>query len=235
MTSGPWSGVRVVELSGLTSAYATRMWAALGAEVVVVEPAGGHALRGLPPFAPGHEGPDVSLWWAFFGQGKRSVVAEPGSDDYTRLVASADVVISDVDPALGSPQPAHERQVVVAISPFGLSGPRRGWKGSELVAWASSGLAHTIGFPDRPPVSAATPVQFASHVTSLYALECRDARPAVRAPNRPGSSRRPLDAGMLPVVRAGDGRAAVPRRPCAPAAARQPARGDSTVGLVPER
>ena len=80
--AGPWSGVRVVELTGLTGAYATRMWAALGAEVVVVEPPEGHVLRHLPPFAPGHDGPDASLWWAFFAQGKRSVVAEPGSDEY---------------------------------------------------------------------------------------------------------------------------------------------------------
>ena len=27
--AGPWAGVRVVELTGLTGAYATRLWAAL--------------------------------------------------------------------------------------------------------------------------------------------------------------------------------------------------------------
>src|SRR5205823_11423317 len=104
------------------------------------------------------------------GQGKRSVVAERGSAQYDLVVASADVVITDVDPAVGAPSPAHERQVVVAVSPFGLSGPRLGWKGSELVAWASSGITYTVGFPDRPPLGVATPVQFASHLTSLYAL-----------------------------------------------------------------
>jgi benzylsuccinate CoA-transferase BbsE subunit len=170
MTAGPWSGVRVVELTGLTGAYATRMWAALGAEVIVAEPPGGHLLRHLPPFAPGVDGSEASLWWAFFAQGKRSVVAEAGSDDLARLLESADVVITDVDPALGPPDLAHERQVVVAVSPFGLTGPRQDWKGSELVAWASSGLAYTFGFPDRPPVAAATAVQFAAHVTSLFAV-----------------------------------------------------------------
>jgi benzylsuccinate CoA-transferase BbsE subunit len=181
---GPWSGVRVVEETGLTGAYATRMWAALGADVVVVEPPGGHLLRHLPPFAPGHEGPDASLWWAFFAQGKRSVVAEPGSDEHARLVASADVVIGDVDPASESPRPATDRQVFVAVSPFGLTGPRQGWKGSELVAWASSGIAYTVGFPHRPPVGLATPVQFAAHVTSLYALNA--AMLALRGMRRTG-------------------------------------------------
>ena len=163
--NGPWSGIRVVELTGLTGAYATRIWAALGADVVVAEPADGHVLRHLPPFAPGHDGPDASLWWAFFGQGKRSVVAPPGSAARDELLATADVVIAD-----GELVPAHDRQVVVAVTPFGLTGPRRDWKGSELVAWASSGIAVTTGFPERPPVCPATPVQFAAHVTSLYAV-----------------------------------------------------------------
>ncbi len=60
--SGPWSGVRVLELTGLTGAYATRLWAALGAEVVVAEPPSGHSLRHMAPFAG-----DESLWWAYFG------------------------------------------------------------------------------------------------------------------------------------------------------------------------
>jgi crotonobetainyl-CoA:carnitine CoA-transferase CaiB-like acyl-CoA transferase len=169
--SGPWEGLRVVELTGLTGAYATRMWAALGAEVIVAEPEDGHLLRHLPPFAPGVDGPDASLWWAFFGQGKRSVVAPAGSAARDALVASADVVITDVDPAVDVPAPAHDGQVVVAVSPFGLTGPRRGWRGSELVAWASAGIGITIGFPERPPVCPATPVQFAAHVTSLFAVD----------------------------------------------------------------
>ena len=51
VTGGPWAGIRVVELTGLTGAYATRIWAGLGADVVVAEPAEGHVLRHLPPFA----------------------------------------------------------------------------------------------------------------------------------------------------------------------------------------
>ena len=182
--AGPWAGVRVVELTGLTGAYATRLWAALGAEVVVVEPAEGHPLRHLPPFAPGHEGSEASLWWAFFAQGKRSAVAEAGSDAYDRIVASADVVIADVAGGRDAPRPAHERQVVVAVSAFGRTGPRRAWRGSELVAWASSGLAYTFGFPDRPPVALAPVVQFAAHVTSLFAVNA--AMLALRGVRRTG-------------------------------------------------
>ena len=180
--SGPWGGVRVVELTGLTGAYATRIWAGLGADVVVAEPADGHVLRHLPPYAPGAD--RESLWWTFFGQGKRSVVAPPGSAARDELLATADVVIADVAPDAGAPEPAHERQVVVAVSPFGLNGPRHDWKGSELIAWASAGIGITIGFPDRPPLAPATPVQFAAHVTSLYAVNA--AMLALRGVKRTG-------------------------------------------------
>lgn len=177
--SGPWSGVRVLELTGLTGAYATRLWAALGAEVVVAEPPSGHQLRHLPPFA-GEE----SLWWAYFAQGKRSVVAEPDSPALQRLLDWADVVIGDVDPTTGPLTPAHDRQVVVGVSPFGSTGPRRTWKGSELIGWASAGIAFTMGFPDRAPVGLAPIVQFGAHVTSLNAVN--GAMLALRAARRSG-------------------------------------------------
>ena len=186
VSAGPWAGLRVLELSGLTGAYASRMWAALGADVVVAEPDDGHLLRRLPPFAPGHEGSaEGSLWWAYFGQGKRSVIAPPGSAARAELLAAADVVLTDVDPATDEPAAAHDTQVVVAISPFGLHGPRRGWKGSELVAWASSGIGTTIGFPERAPVCPATPVQFAAHLASMFAVNAAMlARRAVRTTGR---------------------------------------------------
>ena len=168
MSAGPWAGVRVVEASGLTGAYATRMWAALGAEVIVAEPPAGHPLRHLAPFAADAE--RTSLWWAYFGQGKTSVIVEPGSPQYQDLLASADVVITDVDPSVSPPTLARPDQIIVAISPFGLTGPRRGWKGSELIGWASSGLAYTFGFPDRPPLAPALPAQIGAHIASLYAV-----------------------------------------------------------------
>lgn len=165
----PWSGLKVLELEGLCSAYATRLWAALGAEVVVMEDRTGHPYRHREPFAPGHGAPEGSLWWSFLGQGKRSVVVEPDGPDADRLLEAADVVIGDWDPRRGSPVRRRPDQVWVAISPFGLTGPRADWRGSDLVAWSSAGLAFQVGFPDRPPVALSI-LQFASHVTAMHAV-----------------------------------------------------------------
>src|SRR5688572_15851328 len=129
----PWSGLRVLDRGGLCTAYATRLWAALGAEVAVLEPPQGHPYRHLPPFAPGTAAPEGSLWWAYLGQNKRSVVAEPGSETERRLIETADVVLVEPAPGERTALPSTTDRVVVSVTPFGLRGPRANWSGSDLV------------------------------------------------------------------------------------------------------
>lgn len=179
--SQPLEGIRVVELAGLAGGYGTMLLAGLGAEVVVVEPPAGHVLRHLPPFAPGVAPPESGLWFAAFAAGKRSVVLDVDGDagraQLRGLLATADIVVEDrgVDhwEALGlgrvSLAADNPGLVWVSVTPFGLTGPKRAWKGSNLVAWAASGVLYTVGFPDRPPVVPAGQAQLGHHVASLCA------------------------------------------------------------------
>ncbi|HET9862858.1 MAG TPA: CoA transferase [Steroidobacteraceae bacterium] len=50
---------------------------------------------------------------------------------------------------------ANPRLVHVSVSTFGSSGPRRDWRGSELVASAMGGILRLCGDVDRPPVKEA--------------------------------------------------------------------------------
>jgi crotonobetainyl-CoA:carnitine CoA-transferase CaiB-like acyl-CoA transferase len=50
---------------------------------------------------------------------------------------------------------ANPRLVHVSVSTFGSHGPRRGWRGSELVASAMGGILRLCGDVDRPPVKEA--------------------------------------------------------------------------------
>ncbi len=178
---GPWSGNRVVDLTGLAGAYGTRLLAALGAEVIKMEPPGGDPMRTYAPHAPGVDGPESGLWWAFLSAGKKSVVIDRSSADgeaqLAALLATADVVLDD-SPAGLQDRPVSGYSAVrvanpatswIAITPFGLTGPRRDWTTSDLVAWASCGLASTIGFADSPPLAPAAPVQLAMHFTAVNA------------------------------------------------------------------
>ena len=71
-------GIRVLDLSNRASgAWCTRLLADFGADVVLVEPPEGHALRRIGPFADDHS----SIPAAYLLANKRSLVLEaPASD-----------------------------------------------------------------------------------------------------------------------------------------------------------
>ena len=93
---GPYEGVTVVDTTGLTGAYATRLFAGLGAEVIHLEPPQGSALRRLTPFVESVDPPENSLWWNYLAMGTRSVVIEPeDTESLERLISQADVVFED--------------------------------------------------------------------------------------------------------------------------------------------
>ena len=74
--SGPLDGLRVVELASEHAALAGKMLGDLGADVIVVEPPGGHASRTYGPFADDVDDPERSLWWWNYNTSKRGVVLD---------------------------------------------------------------------------------------------------------------------------------------------------------------
>jgi crotonobetainyl-CoA:carnitine CoA-transferase CaiB-like acyl-CoA transferase len=174
--AAPLSGIRVVDLVDVEGAYATRLLAGLGAEVIKVEPPGGHRTRKLAPFAR-----EVSLWFAYFGAGKRSVVIDldtpAGREQLRQLVGTADVVIESWAPGKLAERDIdhHElrkqnpRLIWAALTPFGQTGPRRNWKSSDMLAWASSGVLLATGFPGQAPLNPGGPADIALHLASLQA------------------------------------------------------------------
>lgn len=96
------AGLRVVELAHERTALAGKLLADMGAEVIAVEPPGGAATRRYEPFLDDQPDPETSLWWWHYNTSKRSLVldldTEEGVDDFTALVASADVVIEGQPP-----------------------------------------------------------------------------------------------------------------------------------------
>ena len=171
--AGPYSGLRVVDTTGLAGAYATRLFAGLGAEVIRLEPPDGSPLRSLAPFAESIAPPENSLWWSYLAMGTRSVVIEPGDNDsLAQILSSADVIFEDRLPedSLIDPDLLPDTTVRTSIVPFGLTGPKRSWKSSNLVAWAASGVLYATGFRDRAPVAPAGHVQLALHASAASAL-----------------------------------------------------------------
>ncbi len=148
------SGIRVLDLADRSGALAGKLLAGLGADVVLVEPPAGSALRAIPPFLHGGVDPERSLFFWFYAAGKRSLVLDP--DDAAgldRLAAAADVVVETGWPGRADELRAcHPHLVVASITPFGRSGPYAAWRASDTVAQAIGGLAYVNGHADGPPL-----------------------------------------------------------------------------------
>ena len=74
--AGPLAGLRVVEVASTHAAFAGKLMADLGADVVVVEPPGGHPSRDHGPFLDDEPGPERSLYWWHYNTSKRGVVLD---------------------------------------------------------------------------------------------------------------------------------------------------------------
>src|SRR4051812_39036659 len=96
------AGLRVVELASAHAAMAGKLLGDLGAEVVLVEPPGGHPSRWYGPFAGDEPGLESSLWWHHYNTSKLGVVIdradERGRRQLRMLLESADVVLEGEEP-----------------------------------------------------------------------------------------------------------------------------------------
>ena len=176
--AGPLDGIRVVDIADRPGAFAARLLADLGADVIKVEPPAGDPVRHQGPYWRDRPHPEGSLGFWFYNAGKRSLVLDLDTDDgrerLGRLLRRADVVIETRPPArldaigLGCAalERLNPRLVHAAISPFGESGPHAGWRTSELVAQAVSGMLYVSGIPGAPPI--ATAGTQAYHSTGVY-------------------------------------------------------------------
>ncbi|MCZ8381015.1 CoA transferase [Mycobacterium sp. CPCC 205372] len=161
------ASLRVLDAGDADSAGIGRMYADLGADVLMIEPPGGSADREARPSTAGS-----SIAFAVHNANKRSVVLDPQSPaDRTRfadLLADADIVV-DSGPrsrleAFGLPQATVAARwphlVVLSVSDFGATGPRAAWRATDPVLYAlSTALSRsgpTSGEPVLPPVGLAS-------------------------------------------------------------------------------
>ena len=183
----PLTGVVVVDLARMVSGpLASHYLAALGADVIRIEPPGGDPTWATPPFVGPdgvHRGPrgpeDIPLAPLRRARGKRSIVLDVkdprGRDLVLQLVGDADVLVENFRPgvmdALGLSRAALEaanpRLLHCSVTGFGHTGPYRDRPAMDLVVQAMSGLMAKTGAPDGPPTKSG--VMIGDELTSVFA------------------------------------------------------------------
>ncbi len=151
---------RVLDLTDDRGHFAGFLLAQLGADVIAVEPPAGSRARHRGPWAGGEPDPERSLGHWAYNRGKRSVVVDvDDTSTLARLASTADVLIEcgarplDLD-ALRVANPG---LVTVSLSPFGATGPKADWIGTDLTLSAASGEMSLNGYQDRAPVRVTAP------------------------------------------------------------------------------
>ena len=152
------SDLRVVDFStGIAGAYATKLFADAGADVIKVEPAGGDPLRRWTANGPPADGRDGALF-RFLAGSKRSVVGALGDAEVEALLASADLVVENAGPGPGFDRAGlvarHPGIVLLSISPYGLEGPYADRPASELTVQAECGSISVRGLKGQEPYQA---------------------------------------------------------------------------------
>src|SRR5579872_2446901 len=160
------TGVRVIELASERIAFAGKLLADMGADVILVEPPGGDPARNYPPFLEDQPGPERSLWWWHYHTSKRGVVVDlesaEGRAQFKALAASADILLeSEPDgrlAALGLDyqdlRQAREDLIFVSVTPFGRGSVNAAAPATDLTILAGAGPAWSCGYDDHalPPV-----------------------------------------------------------------------------------
>jgi crotonobetainyl-CoA:carnitine CoA-transferase CaiB-like acyl-CoA transferase len=177
------SGIRVVELASEAAAYGGKLLADLGADVIVVEPPGGHRTRTYPPFADGATGDlEKSLWWWHYNTSKRSVVIDiespSGQAALAGLIRGADLVLEAEAPdrlaGLGVDFPRFlaedPRLIWISVTPFGRLCADLDAPSTDLTILAGGGPVWNCGYGDHtlPPVRGGGNQGF--HIASTFAV-----------------------------------------------------------------
>lgn len=169
---GMLSCYRVLDLTDAKGFFCGKILGDLGADVVKIEKPGGEPDRARGPFYKDIVDPEKSLYWFAYNTNKRSITLDIEKADgkalFKSLVKTADFVIesfpvgymdslglgydelSKVNPGI----------IMASITPFGVSGPYKDYKASDIVVMALSSLMYSTGYADRPPVWISLPHAF---------------------------------------------------------------------------
>ena len=185
-------GIVIMETGDEHGEFASLLLGSLGAEIIKLEGRSGSNSRRFGPFTTGDSDPEHSLFFSRYNLGKRSVsleLAHPAAlPAYQAIAKKADVIIDSgeadaVDARLKlyrAIQATNPRLIVCTITPFGLDGPYRNLKMTDLIHLAMGGVMATCGYDALPDGVYDTP-PIAPGMWQSYHIACEHAAIAVLA------------------------------------------------------
>lgn len=139
---------RIIEVTGLSGAYSTRLLAEAGHDVIRVESPQGDKVRRSGPFLGNEPDLENGAYHQFLNAGKRSMMlnlqSSSGGKIFREMLKKADALVINI------PLPFEEKELMEARPNLVLT--KVAEEDPELCAFARSGLLSLTGHPDRQPV-----------------------------------------------------------------------------------
>ena len=175
------AGIRVIELANERINYAGKLFADMGADVILVAPPNGDPSRSYPPFLDNKQGPNRSLYWWHYHTNKRGVVIDlddnNGLQQLKSLINTADILL-EAEPrtrleTLGADYKdlakTNTGLIHIAVTTYGRKNPKSDLPATDLTIMAASGPPWSCGYDDHslPPIRGP---QQAYHTASHFAV-----------------------------------------------------------------
>jgi crotonobetainyl-CoA:carnitine CoA-transferase CaiB-like acyl-CoA transferase len=182
--AGVLDGIRVLDFGRyIAGPFCAALLADLGAEVIRIERLGGGEDRTLIPVGAGPANQPMGGGGAMFlamNRNKRGMCLDPaapaGREIVKRLVATADVVVANLPPAvlrslaldLDSLRATKADIILTTVTGFGAGGPLSHKHGFDGIGQAMSGAVYLSGVPEQPIASKVPWVDFGTACLSAF-------------------------------------------------------------------
>ena len=159
-------GIRILDLANEKASFCTKLLADMGARVIKMEKPGGDSSRKIGPFWNDTSQSKKSLPFFYNNTNKYGVTLDiehrEGKSIFLKLVKKTDVLVETFQPGylrrIGldyeTLSDVHSKLILVSVTGFGQSGPRRDYKACDLIASAYGGQMYVSGSPAAAPLKA---------------------------------------------------------------------------------
>ena len=189
MADGALSDLTVLELSrGIAVAFCGKALADLGADVIKAEPLEGDRSRRQGPFVDDVPHPERSGQFLYLNNNKRGITLNLESEGGRRIVrdfaGTVDIILCDLPPReleekefdYDHLRTRNGHLIMTSITPFGLVGPYRDYRGTDFTSVLMSGVGRDTPYNEvtdlesQPPlVSGGFQADYLSGVTAATA------------------------------------------------------------------
>ncbi len=175
--------LRALDLTDAKGFLCGKILADLGVKVIKIEKPGGDPSRSIGPFWSGAPDPEENIYWFAYNSNKKGITLDiekpEGRGLFKKLVSTADFVLESFPPdyldkldmGYSHFQKIYKKLIWASITPFGLGGPYRDYKGSDIVVMGMSGTLYQTGEADGPPVRISVPQAYL-HAGADAAVGC---------------------------------------------------------------